>query len=329
MNNLIAVETRPNALPQANQVLTQAPRRADQNPALVYLRGMTPKARRVQSNALGAIARLINPALDIYSFQWERMEYQHAQAIRADLIGRYSPASVNRMLSALRGVAKQAWLMGLIEPDQYFRINEVKNVRGSTLPAGRALAGGEISALLQACIMDPSPAGFRDAAIIAIMAVAGPRRNELVNLDLADYDPESGALKILHGKGNKQRIVYLDNGAASALADWLTLRGPQPGALFVAINKAGKLTYKTLTDQAIYNMLIKRANQAATNQFTPHDLRRTCITDLLEAGVDALLVAAIAGHASPDTTRKYDRRPEAAKQRAASLLHIPYKRRLG
>lgn len=329
MNNLIAVETRPSVITQANHVINQATIRADLNPALVYLRGMNPKARRVQGNALSAIARLINPSLDIYSLNWQAIEYKHAQAIRADLIELYSPASVNRMLSALRGVAKQAWLMGLIEPDQYFRINEVKNVKGSTLPAGRALAGGEINALIQACIMDPSPAGFRDAAIIAIMAVAGPRRNELVNLNLGDYDPESGALKILHAKGNKQRIVYLDNGAAEALADWITLRGPQPGALFVAINKAGKLTYKTLTDQAIYNMLIKRANQAATNQFTPHDLRRTCITDLLEAGVDALLVAAIAGHASPDTTRKYDRRPEAAKQRAASLLHIPYKRRLG
>jgi len=327
MNDLIAVETRPSKVTQA-EVITLPAGRPDKNPALVYLRGMTPKARRVQANALNAIARLVNPALDLYSLKWDLIEYQHAQAIRADLIELYSPASVNRMLSALRGVAKQAWLLGLIEADQYFRINEIGNVRGSTLPAGRALAGGELNAIMQACIKDLTPAGFRDAAIIAVMAVAGPRRNELVNLDLADYDPESGALKILHAKGNKQRIVYLDNGAAEALADWLTLRGSQPGALFVPITKAGKLTYKQLTDQAIYNMLIKRANQAGVSQFTPHDLRRTCITDLLEAKVDALIVAAIAGHASTDTTRKYDRRPEAAKQQAAKMLHISYTRRL-
>lgn len=328
MNNLIAVETRPNVVTQAEAIALRA-RRADQNPALVYLRAMTPKARRVQANALNTIARLINPALDLTSVNWELIEYQHAQAIRADLIELYSPASVNRMLSALRGVAKQAWLMGLSSPEQYFRINEIKNVKGETLPAGRALAGGEVNALMQACINDLTPAGFRDAAIIAVMAVAGPRRNELVNLNLNDYDPESGALKILHGKGNKQRVVYLDNGAAEALADWLTLRGSEPGALFVPITKAGKLIYKSLTDQAIYNMLAKRATQAGVSQFTPHDLRRTCITDLLEAGVDALIVSSIAGHASPDTTRKYDRRPETAKQRAAGKLHIPYKRRLG
>lgn len=320
INQLIAIESKPNTIAVVD--------RLDLNPALVYLRGMTPKARRVQMDALNVIARLINPALDLLSVNWERIEYQHAQAIRADLIELYSPASVNRMLSALRGVAKQAWLMGLSQAEQYFRINEIGNVRGSTLPAGRALAGGEVNALIQACIMDTSPAGFRDAAIIAIMAVAGPRRNELVNINLGDYDPESGALKILKAKGNKQRIVYLDNGAAEALSDWLTLRGPQPGALFVPITKAGKLTIAAMTDQAIYNMLIKRATQAGVSKFSPHDLRRTCITDLLEAGADALIVAAIAGHASSDTTRKYDRRPEAAKQRAAKMLHISYNRRL-
>lgn len=320
INQLIAIESKPNPIAVVD--------RLDLNPALVYLRAMAPKARRVQMDALNVIARLINPALDIMSVKWQAIEYQHAQAIRADLIELYSPASVNRMLSALRGVAKQAWLMGLASADQYFRINEIGNVRGSTLPAGRALAGGEVNALMQACIIDPSPAGFRDAAIIAVMAAAAPRRNELVNLTLADYDPESGALKILKAKGNKQRKVYLENGAAEALADWLTLRGPQPGALFVPITKAGKLTFTAMTDQAIYNMLIKRATQAGVSKFTPHDLRRTCITDLLDAGVDALIVAAIAGHASTDTTRSYDRRPEAAKQRAASMLHIPYSRRL-
>jgi len=328
MNKITAIETKSKALTQA-EVIALPTERADLNPALAYLRSMNPKARRVQTNALNTIARLINPALDLLSIKWEKIAYQHAQAIRADLIELYSPASVNRMLSALRGVAKQAWLMGLTEADQYFRVNEIGNVKGETLPAGRALASGEIYALMQVCINDQTPAGFRDAAIIAVLAVAGLRRDELVNLNLADFDPESGALKILHGKGNKQRKVFLDNGAAEALADWLTLRGNEPGALFVPINKAGKLTHKPITAQAIYNMLVKRATQAGVSHFTPHDLRRTCITNLLEADVDTLTVAAIAGHASTDTTRGYDRRPEAAKQRAAKRLHIPYKRRLG
>ena len=328
MNKITAIETKSKALTQA-EVIALPTERADLNPALAYLRSMNPKARRVQTNALNTIARLINPALDLLSIKWEKIAYQHAQAIRADLIELYSPASVNRMLSALRGVAKQAWLMGLTEADQYFRVNEIGNVKGETLPAGRALASGEIYALMQVCINDQTPAGFRDAAIIAVLAVAGLRRDELVNLNLADFDPESGALKILHGKGNKQRKVFLDNGAAEALADWLTLRGNEPGALFVPINKAGKLTHKPITAQAIYNMLVKRATQAGVSHFTPHDLRRTCITNLLEADVDTLTVAAIAGHASTDTTRGYDRRPETAKQRAAKRLHIPYKRRLG
>ena len=82
MNDLIAVETRPSKVTQAEVIALRA-RRPDLNPALVYLRGMTPKARRVQMDALNVIARLINPALDLYSVKWELIEYQHAQAIRA------------------------------------------------------------------------------------------------------------------------------------------------------------------------------------------------------------------------------------------------------
>ncbi len=76
--------------------------------------------------------------------------------------------------------------------------------------------------------------------------------------------------------------------------------------------------------QSIYDMLKKRGMQASVKAFTPHDLRRTFVGDMLERGVDIAIVASIAGHTSVDTTRRYDRRPEAIKKNAADKLHFPY-----
>lgn len=99
--------------------------------------------------------------------------------------------------------------------------------------------------------------------------------------------------------------------------------------LFLAINKGGKIQHgRRVTPQAIYNLLTKRAESARVKHFSPHDLRRTFVGDLLESGADIAIVAKMAGHADVSTTARYDRRPEQAKQKATLLLHIPYQRKL-
>ena len=117
------------------------------------------------------------------------------------------------------------------------------------------------------------------------------------------------------------------DGAAAALADWLTIRGDGPGALFVNIWKGGHLKGNRLTTQAVYHILQKRAAQAGVKDLSPHDFRRTFVGDLLDAGADIAVVQRLAGHASVTTTARYDRRPEQAKRKAARLLHVPYRRR--
>jgi integrase len=71
-------------------------------------------------------------------------------------------------------------------------------------------------------------------------------------------------------------------------------------------------------------MLRRRAIESGVPDFSPHDFRRTFVGEMLERGVDIATVANIAGHASVDTTRRYDRRPEETKKRAATKLHFPY-----
>lgn len=295
----------------------------DQNPAAVYLETLTPSGRRSQDNALRTIAQILTGVGDWRAVPWAALRFAHTAAIRQRLATAYAPATANRAICALRGVLKAAWRLGQIDAGDYARAAVIAPVNGYRLPAGRELSQGEITALMANCENDPRPAGARDGAIIALMYAGGLRREEVIKLDLEDYTPQEGRLIVI-GKRNKQRTVYLVNGAARAMADWLAVRGDQPGPLFLAINKGGQLGAERMTTQAIYNMLARRADLAGVRKFSPHDLRRTFVSDLLDAGADIATVAKMAGHSSVTTTARYDRRPEAAKAKAAGLLHVPY-----
>jgi site-specific recombinase XerD len=214
-----------------------------------------------------------------------------------------------------------------VDAECYRRAVDLERVRGTVLPAGRALSGGELRALFAACAEDVRPAGVRDAALLAVLYGAGLRRAEAAALALGHYDPAEGALTV-RGKGNKQRVAYVQGGAARALDAWLALRtrvsGAPTGPLFVPITKGGRMVVRRLTEQAIFYILRRRARGAGIRDFSPHDCRRTFIGDLLDAGADLSTVQRLAGHANVTTTARYDRRGERTKQDAAALLHVPY-----
>jgi len=178
-------------------------------------------------------------------------------------------------------------------------------------------------ALASDCQNDPSPAGRRDAAILALLFACGLRRAEAVALDMGDVDIETGAIAVRGGKGRKDRTTYAVNGAWEAVHAWITVRGRVFGPFLVPIAKGGKIDIRRMTDQAIYLALRKRAQQAKVKEFSPHDLRRTFASEMLDAGADIATVQKMMGRADPATTARYDRRGEEAKKRAASLLHFP------
>ncbi|HEX2909849.1 MAG TPA: tyrosine-type recombinase/integrase [Chloroflexia bacterium] len=298
----------------------------DKNPAAVYLATLRPVGRRGMLRALTLIAEIASEGKQTaFTLPWHQLRYQHTAAIASTLVERgYRPATVNQALSGLRSVLYHAWKLGLMESEDYQRARDVKNKRAETLPRGRALAKAELTTLIQNCQSEKTPAGTRDAALIGVMYGTGLRRSEVVKLELKDYKSLTGALTIRGAKGGKDRLVYVKSGAAKALAGWLTLRGEATGSLFCPIHKSGKIRVESMTDQAIMKILKKRGLQADLEPFSPHDLRRTFISDLLDAGADIATVQKLAGHASVTTTARYDRRGEEAKSKATDLLNIPY-----
>lgn len=306
--------------------------RADRHPALVYLARLAPGSRRTMRQALDAIAHVITRGqADAVSLPWECLGYAHTAAIRAVLAERHAPATANKMLAALRGTLKEAWRLGLMDAETYRRAADVGSVRGSTVPKGRSLAPGEIRALFTTCAHDPKPCGIRDAALVAVLYGGGLRRAEVVALEVRNYDPAQGDL-VVRGKGRKERRVYLQPAARAALDAWLELRtaglsGVTSGALFLPMTKSGRITLRRLTEQAIWAILEKRRVMAGIAPFSPHDVRRTFIGDLLDAGADISSVQQLAGHANVQTTARYDRRGEWVRREAAELLHVPYVKR--
>ncbi|HQK92905.1 MAG TPA: tyrosine-type recombinase/integrase [Armatimonadota bacterium] len=237
-----------------------------------------------------------------------------------------APSTVNSTLFALRGVARAAFNLELITADELVRIRDVQPIRHERLPAGRAVTAGELGAMMDACAADEPAAGVRDAAIIALLYAAGLRRAELVALDVESYDPETGEAAI-SGKGSRQRKGFIDNGAADALADWLLVLGESTGPLFRPITKGGHLIReRRLSSQAVYDALKRRAREAGVRDVRCHDLRRSFVSDLLDAGVDISVTAKLAGHGI-EVCSRYDRRGDEAKRKAVALLHVPYRRR--
>lgn len=181
---------------------------------------------------------------------------------------------------------------------------------------------GELRSLFDSC-RGGTAADARDAALMGVLYAAGLRRAEVVALDVSDYDPDTGSV-VIHGKGNKERAAYIDNGAADAMSAWLSVRGESPGPLFCPVTQTGAVTIRPMTDQAVYAILQARAKKANVKAFSPHDLRRSCVSDLLDAGVDISVVQRFVGHANVTTTARYDRRGEQAKKKAAKSLHVPF-----
>jgi len=301
---------------------------ASRNPARVYVASLgSPESKRNAISALLGIAEILVGRSDpkmLDKLPWHQLRYQHVAAIRSRLQDQHKPSTVNARLSVLRGVLREAYNLELLDADGLQRILTVQNVKGTSLPPGRVPTMRELQVVFDVCKADESPAGHRDAALIAVMVGGGLRRSEACALRREDYNAEQKVLRV-QGKGRNERLAPINGGTAHALRDWLAIRGDTKGPLFWRVNKGGVIEKKGISQQVAFNVLAKRVKQAGLkDKLTPHDLRRSFATYLLDAGADVFSVQRLMGHAQPQTTMRYDRRDEDAKREAVKLLTIPY-----
>lgn len=290
----------------------------DAQPVAIYLASLAPSGRPSMLSGLNAVARMVQPGTTAHTLPWRKLRYEHLQALRVRLVEGYGPRSVNRMLAAVRGVLKCAWNLRQMSTDDYHRAVQVKSMRTRELPpSGRALELGEARAVIVACRKAPEPMCWRDQALVTVLYAGGLRRNEASSLDLADYNPKTGAIKV-KGKGGKTRIAYIPADYLDLVEPWrkhCTERNPPAPAMFTSFSR-GRPTARRLGKKGISHALVKIRERAGVGRFTPHDLRRSFGTHLLDAGADILMVQDLMGHADLSTTKIYDRRGEVGKQRA-------------
>lgn len=293
-------------------------------PAEIYLARQQPSARSAQRGALRRMAGLLagEPA-DPETFAWERIRYPDVARLREQLTTLVAPATLNRYAAALRGVLREAWALGQLDGETRDRLlHGFRNARVGRLQAGRVLPEEELQALFGACTSDPHPEGRRDAAIVALLLGAGLRRDEVARLDVEDLHPEIASVRV-RGKGNVERLAPLTAGVRAWVEPWLDARGRDPGALFVAVRRH-KVRKARVGGAALWRVVKVRAQRAGlARPATPHDLRRSCATAMLDGGADLAVVQRVLGHRRLETTTRYDQRGREAEHRAAELVRMP------
>jgi len=210
-----------------------------------------------------------------------------------------SARSASHHLSAVRGFCRFLVDEGLLEADPTSLLTGPK--QGRRLPA--VLDSQEVECLLAAPDVS-TRRGRRDRAMLFVMYAAGLRVSELVNLRVADLDMRRGVLSAL-GKGNRRRLIPLGERAVDEVAAYLPDRATHPAAgrsAILFLSPRGK----ALSRQAFFDAVKRYALAAGiTKNVSPHKLRHSFATHLLEGGADLRSVQAMLGHVDIATTEVY------------------------
>jgi integrase len=285
----------------------------------------SPNSRKSMRSSLVVCLRTLlgRPATweESAAFNWASLDAGQLAALRSELAGaKLSGSSVNRALACLRGVLRSHWRRGEIDSDQYRqRWDALRMVPVDPTLLGRMVRFSELQAIFKTDDGDAS-LNARDHAVIAVMYGCGLRREEVCKLTLDDVTPDG--LKV-NGKGRRKRTVPMNQLVLEKLNAWLLVRGQGIGPLFVPVGRRHKGSTNQLHVNSIMDICKRRCWLARLHPFTPHDLRRTFCSTLLEREVDVSTVSKLMGHAHVAMTGRYDRRPALQMRKAVAELPDP------
>jgi len=205
-------------------------------------------------------------------------------------------SSMGRKLAAIRALYRHLLRIGTVAKNPAELIATPK--RDKKVPFHLSI--DEVTALVEAP-REETVLSLRDRAILETLYSCGIRVSELTGLDVGDVDLDGGLIRVL-GKGGKERIVPIGRQARHAVTAYLAARNNPPhGAPFLVNARGGRLTRRSVA-RIVDRYILKIA---AMKKISPHTLRHTFATHLLEGGADLRAIQELLGHASLSTTQKY------------------------
>ena len=254
------------------------------------------------------------------------LSHRDLRAFVADLDrARYARTTVSRRLSSVRGFYR--WLCATKRIDANPTDGIAGSKRRAKLP--RVIRPREMARILAVCgpcgldgvPREQTPSELRDAALLEFLYASGVRVSEACGLRLAALNLDYGEAKVF-GKGSKERIVPIHDAAIASMRAYLErgrpalLRDRDNGFFFVS-NRGGRLS------EDVVRRMFRRVQLAAgfDGSYTPHDIRHTFATDVLDGGADLRSVQELLGHASVATTQIYTAVTAAALREVFTLSH--------
>ena len=250
-------------------------------------------------------------------------EAVQADHVRADHIYVYLGAFTAHSLETRHRYFREVrcFFNWLVELD-YLERSPFRGMKNVRLPQRivEPFRGEEVEALLSAC--GDGAMGSRDRALLLVLLDTGARCSEIVQLELADLDLDRRRLQILHGKGNKQRIVPFADRCAVALSEYIHGRGASPGPLFLAGTHLRALKAEVpLRPNGLKQMLRRLGKRTGIKKVHAHRFRHTFATWAIQHDARELDVQYLLGHSSPDMVRRYS---SSYRSEQAALRHSTF-----